>query len=211
MVNAPGRWPSLAVTVWSVLSLFAGLALLAFTFVDMAVAGDLGLGMDSDREHPRVDHVSYTLVGFKYLHGAEILTGPHRSLPLALSWLTLSALLMWAFWQRWALPEARQALRASLLTLMLVSVVGGSSLALTTRTHNGLLKAPTMGHAYTQLFNMTSAQLTTLKLWHCGHWVENQGCHNSQESTFPNPALWAVVDVFITAGAGLWHPAEQGD
>lgn len=94
MVNATGRWPLLVVTLWSVLGLFAGCALLAFTFLDMAVAGDLGLGIDSDIQFPPVDSVNYTLAGFWYFHESTVLTGPHLSLPLALLWLTLSALLM---------------------------------------------------------------------------------------------------------------------
>lgn len=72
-----------------------------------------------------------------------------------------------------------------------------------------MLQAPTLGQ--TRPISTTSAQLTTLDLWQCARWVENQGCQNSQESSFPNPALWAVVGVFITAVAGLWRsPAREG-
>lgn len=209
MVNAPERWPSLLITLWSVLGLLAGCALLGFTFLDMAVAGDLGLSIDSDRQYPRLDRVSYTLAGFTYLHGSQVLTGPHPSLPLTLGWLILTALLMWNLWRRWGLSEARQALRASLLVLAGVTLIGGATLWLAMGTHNQMLQAPTLGQ--TRPVSTTSAQLTTLDLWQCVRWVENQGCQDRQESTFPNPALWAVVGVFITAGAGLWRPAEQGD
>lgn len=206
MVNAPGRWPSLVVTVWNVLSLFAGLALLVFSFVDMAFAGDLGLGMDSDIQFPSVDNVNYTLAGFWYFHESVVLTGPHLSLPLALLWLTLSALLMWAFWRRWALREARQALRASLFTLALVTVAGGAVLTLATWQHNRILQDPTLGHPNSA--SMTSAWPATLTLSRC---TFSPGPSHCQKSTFPNPAFWAVTGVFITAVAGLWRSPDQED
>lgn len=201
------RWPALVVTLWSVLGLLAGLVLLGFTFLDMGGAGDLGLGLDSDAAHPRVDRVRYTLAGFTYLHGSQVLTGPHRSLPLALGWLALTALLMWGLWRRWKLIPARQALRASLLALALVVGVGGPTLLLATWQHHRLLQAPTAGLA--QPVSMTSASPLTLHLWRCEHWMENQGCQSRQDSAFPNPALWAVIGVFVTAGAGFWRPAGQ--
>lgn len=180
------RWPDLIVTLRSVLGLFAAVALLGFTFLDTAVAGDLGLAMDSDNPHPRVDRVRYTLTGFKYLHGGLVLTGPHRSLPLTLSWLALTALLMWVFWRRWKLPSARRALRVSVVSLALVVGVGGPTLLVATERHNFILQ-PTLD--LQRPVSMTSASALTLHLWRCGRWVKDQGC--AQHWT-PWPKAWSL-------------------
>lgn len=194
-------------TLWSVLGLFAAVALLGFTFLDMTVAGDLGLGMDSDTAHPRVDRVRYTLAGLTYLHGDQVLTGPHRSLPLTLGWLTLTTLLMWGLWRRWAIPAARQALRTSLLSLTLVVTVGGPGLVLATWHHNRMLQAPTVG--LERPTSMTSAWPHSLGLWRCKRWPGCQHRENRQESTWPNPVIWAVMGVLVTAGAGLWRGSSD--
>ena len=182
------RSPSLLVTLWSVLGLLVGVALLGFTFLDVALAGDQGLAMDSDTPHPRVDRVSYTLAGLTYFHGAQVLTGPHRSLPLTLGWLALTALLMWLVWRRWPLPSARRTLNASLMSLAVVVVVGGPTLLLATRHHNRMLQAPTVG--LEQPVSMTAASLPTLHLWRCQRWPGCQHPQNREVSTVPNPTLW---------------------
>lgn len=201
------RWPALVVTLWSVLGLFVAVALLGFTFLDMAVAGDLGLAMDSDNPHPRVDRVSYTLAGLTYLHGDQVLTGPHRSLPLTLGWLALTTLLMWGLWRQWGVPSARQALRTGLLSLTLVVAVGGPGLMLATWHHNRMLRAPTAG--LEQPMSRTSAWPHSLSLSRCERWPGCEHRENRQEATWPNPAIWAVLGVLATAGAGLWRPAGR--
>lgn len=201
------RWPSVVVNVWSVLGLLAGVLLLGYAFLDTAFAGDTGLGMDSDNPHPRVDHVRYTLAGFTYLHGQQVLTGPHRSLPLTLGWLVLTAGLMFGMWRRWALPSARRTLRASLLSLTLMLVVGAPVLGFANWQHNRMVRAPTLG--LEQPVSMTSAGPLTLHLWRCGSWQERRGCQNREEAAFPNPTLWAILGMFVTAGAGLRRDSER--
>ncbi|WP_216322617.1 hypothetical protein [Deinococcus aestuarii] len=195
-------------TAWSVLGLFAGVLLLGYAFLDMTFAGDMGLAMDSDNPHPRVDRVRYSLAGFTYLHGDRVLTGPHRSLPLTLGWLALTAGLMLSVWRRWGLMQARQALRAGLTSLALVVVVGAPVLGLATWKHNGLLRTTPSGLSG-QPVSMTHAWPLTLHLWRCTRWVENQGCQDHEEATFPNPTAWALLGVFVTAGAGLWRGSER--
>lgn len=205
------RWPALVVTLWSVLGLFVAVALLGYSFLDTAFAGDLGLAMDSDNPYPRVDWVRYTLAGLTYLHGDQVLTGPHRSLSLTLGWLALSTLLMWALWRRWGLPSARRALRVSAASLALLVVAGGSTLLLASWKHNRMLSASTVG--LERPVSMTSASPLTLHLWRCGRWEETNtapGCQDLQRSTFPNPTLWGIFAVFSAAGAGLWRPAGRG-
>lgn len=210
MVGGGQRWIARAVTAWGVLGLLVGPALLGFTFLDTGGAGDLGLAMDSDHPHPRVDQVRYTLLGLTYLHGDEVLTGPHRALPLTLGWLALTALLMLGLWKRWGSRPARRAWRASLFSLALIVGVGGPTLTLAERQHNRMLQAPTLGRA--EPVSMTSASPSTLHLWRCGRWEDGStspGCQDRQESFFPNPGLWAVLATFLTAGAGLWR--SSGD
>lgn len=201
------RWPALIVTLWSVLGLFAAVGLTGYSFLDTAFAGDMGLAMDSDNPHPRVNRVRYTLAGLTYLHGGQVLTGPHRSLLLTLGWLASTALLMWGFWQRWKLPSARRALRVSAASLALLVVAGGSTLLVASWKHNRMLAASTVG--LERPVSMTSASPLTLHLWRCGRWVESRmepGCQDLQRSTFPNPTLWGMVGFLVVAGAGLWRP-----
>lgn len=205
------RWPALLVTLWSVLGLFAAVGLTGYSFLDTAFAGDMGLAMDSDNPHPRVDRVRYTLAGLTYLHGGQVLTGPHRSLPLTLCWLALTALLMWGIWRWWAVASARRAWRVSALTLALLVVVGGATLIWATWKHGRMLSASTVG--LERPVSMTSASPLTLHLWRCGRWVESPaapGCQDLQRSTFPNPTLWGIVGVLVAAGAGLWRPSQRG-
>lgn len=210
MIEGGRRWATRVVTAWSVLGLMAGVVLLGFTWLDIGGAGDLGLAMDSDHPHPRVDRVRYTLLGLSYLHGDEVLTGPHRALPLTLGWLALTALLMLGMWKRWESRPARRVCRASLCSLALVVVLGGLTLTLAGRQHNRMLQAPTLGRA--EPVSMTSASLSTLHLWRCGRWEDDPaspGCQDRQRSSFPNPGLWAILATFLTAGTGLWR--SSGD
>ncbi|MPY68095.1 hypothetical protein F8S09_15670 [Deinococcus sp. SDU3-2] len=205
-----GRWPGLIVTLWSVLGLFVAVGMMGYSFLDTAFAGDMGLAIDSDNPHPRVDRVRYTLAGLTYLHGDQVLTGPHRSLLLTLGWLALSTLLMWGLWRRWAVASARRALRVSVVALALVVVVGGATLFVATWKHGRMLSADTVG--LERPVSMTSASPLTLHLWSCGRWVESHaapGCQDIQRSTFPNPTLWGLVGVLVTAGAGLWRPSGR--
>ncbi|WP_152545011.1 hypothetical protein [Deinococcus phoenicis] len=70
-----------------------------------------------------------------------------------------------------------------------------------------MLQAPTVGQE--QPVSMSSASPLTLHLWRCKRVPGCQDRQNRQEVTFPNPTLWAVIGVFVTAGAGFWRPAGQ--
>ncbi|WP_158679983.1 hypothetical protein [Deinococcus sp. NW-56] len=196
-------------TLWSVLGLFAAVALLGYSFLDTAFAGDVL--KNSDVPQPRVDRVRYTLAGLTYLHGSQVVSGPHRSLPLILGWLALTALLMWGLWRRWALFPARRALRVSVASLALVVLLGGPALLLASWQHNRLLRVPTVGQK--QSISRTTVWPHMLHVWHCGRWVEDSlgpACQDVRHSTWPNPTLWAVMGVLVTAGAGLWRPTASG-
>lgn len=203
------HWPSLAVTLWSVLGIFAGLALLGYAFLDTAFAGDGAMWINSDSPPPPVNRVSYTLLALRYFNPGGLLTGPHRALPLALGWLALTALLMGELWRRWRVGTARQTLRVSLLSLALVAGVGGLTLSLAQRQHNLLVQQPTLGLAEPHPVGMTTASVATLSAWRCTQWAQNRGCEQRVEAAFPNPTLWAVIGVFVTAGAGFWRPAGR--
>lgn len=96
---------------------------------------------------------------------------------------------MWGLGRRRPLSSAQRVLRTSLLSLALG---GGMTLA---------LHGP--GSA-----GMTTASVTTLDAWRCTRWVLNQGCAGLITATFPNPSLWGILAVFVTAGGGLRRPSR---
>lgn len=203
------RWPALIVTLWSVLSLFAGVALMSYGLLEASFAGDALPGKNSDQPPPPISRVSYTLLALQYFNRDGLLTGPHRALPFTLGWLSLTALLMALLWRRWRVGTARRVLRISLISLALVTVVGGLTLTLAERAHNHLLAQPTFGLAEPDPVGMTSASVATLEVWRCVRWVEDQGCVERRDSTFPNPILWGILAVFIAASAGLWRSSWE--
>lgn len=197
-------------TAWTVLALLVTVALLGFTLLDTGASGNLGLAFDSDRVYPPLDRVRYSLAALTYLHGDQVLTGPHRALPLALGWLTLHTLLMWLAWKRWAVTRARRALHVGGLALALTVVGGGAILEVAQAQHNRLLASPTIG--LDTPVHWVQASPLALAAWSCGRWDTNgdhPGCQDRWTSTFPNPTLWALVGTFASLVAGLIGPRSR--
>lgn len=78
-------------TVLAALNVLA-LLLLAGGWLSYGFAGSLNIGADSST--PIYDRVTYSLLGYRYWVGNQVLSGPHRLLTWALLWL----LIMLAAW-----------------------------------------------------------------------------------------------------------------
>lgn len=192
------------VLVWAGVGAIAGLILWAYVFLDLLFVGDAAALLNSDQFTPSVNRVIYTLFGLTYLHGDQVLTGPHRSFLLTLSWLLLTAGVMWAVWRQTGVHAARHVMRTAGLSLIVLVMGGWLTLSWAAQRHNALLQPPATAQP-DELFSRTSASVSRLELWRCDERDATGRCRGETKLSFPNPAPWGVGAIFLTAGVGFWR------
>lgn len=190
--------------VWAGVSVVVGVVLWTYVFLDLLWVGDAAALLNSDQFTPRVNRVTYTLFGLTYLHGDQVLTGPHRSFLLILSWLLLTTGVMWTVWWQTGVDAARRVMRTAGLSLIVLVVGGGLALGWAEQCHNTLLQPPATAQP-NELFSRTSASVSLLELWRCDERDATGRCHGETEGNFPNPAPWGLGAIFLTAGVGFWR------
>ena len=200
------RRGQILVFLWALVSLIVGLVLWGFTFLDTFGAGDAAMSLNSDQVTPYVDHVRYTLLGFTYLNGGTVLTGPHRSFPLSLVWLLVTSGTMWIVWRQTGAWAAQRVMRTGVLSLAVILVLGGLTLSVAERRHNMLLRNAL--HWEEVRLTGTSASTAALMLWRCDQVNETAGCTQQMQLNFPNPTLWGLIAIVFTVGAALWRPSS---
>lgn len=164
------------------------------------------MSLNSDQVTPYVDRVRYTLLGFTYLHGETVLTGPHRSFPLTLVWLLVTSGTMWTVWRQTGARAAQRVMRTGVLSLAVILVLGGLTLSVAERRHNTLLQDAVQWQEVR--LTSTSASTSTLALWRCDQASETVGCTQQTQANFPNPTLWGLIAIILTVGAALWRPSS---